>query len=215
MAGFTLTELLTVIAIIGILAAILIPVAGKVRESAYSSRCSTNLRNIHGWLTLYAQEHKSCYPPIFAPSPPAFPKSVSWWQLVQLYANPSVPIPLAGETDPAVNPWYCPAAEKTFPEPVRRVYPMNAYGTPQSTPIRPLLSSQPARTLLVADGKHNSGGDSLLYFRDSTAISAEKPAAVLDPRHNGKINGLFLDGHVVPFALTDPQLETWIINLTR
>ncbi len=43
--AFTLIELLTVIAIIGILAAILIPVVGKVRDSARASKCVSNLRS--------------------------------------------------------------------------------------------------------------------------------------------------------------------------
>ncbi|MEZ0218082.1 MAG: type II secretion system protein, partial [Rariglobus sp.] len=38
--AFTLIELLTVIAIIGVLAAILIPTVGRVRESAKSSTCT-------------------------------------------------------------------------------------------------------------------------------------------------------------------------------
>lgn len=44
--AFTLIELLTVIAIIGILAAILIPVVGAVRESARNAQCVSNLRQI-------------------------------------------------------------------------------------------------------------------------------------------------------------------------
>lgn len=44
--AFTLIELLTVIAIIGILASILIPVVGKVRESAHKVKCASNVRQI-------------------------------------------------------------------------------------------------------------------------------------------------------------------------
>jgi len=46
LSAFTLIELLTVIAIIGILAAILIPVVGAVRESARTANCVSNLRQI-------------------------------------------------------------------------------------------------------------------------------------------------------------------------
>jgi general secretion pathway protein G len=42
--AFTLIELLTVIAIIGILAAILIPVVGRVRDSARNVQCISNIR---------------------------------------------------------------------------------------------------------------------------------------------------------------------------
>ncbi len=45
-SAFTLIELLTVIAIIGILAAILIPVVSAVRDSARSAQCQSNLRQI-------------------------------------------------------------------------------------------------------------------------------------------------------------------------
>lgn len=44
--GFTLVELLTVIAIIGILATILIPAVGGVRKSASMTKSSSNLRQI-------------------------------------------------------------------------------------------------------------------------------------------------------------------------
>ncbi len=43
-SAFTLIELLTVIAIIGILAAILIPVLGAVRDAARASQCTNNIR---------------------------------------------------------------------------------------------------------------------------------------------------------------------------
>jgi len=61
--AFTLIELLTVIAIIGILAAILIPVVGRVRESARASKCVSNLRQMGQGIHMYAAEHGGNAPP--------------------------------------------------------------------------------------------------------------------------------------------------------
>ncbi|MCS7209894.1 MAG: DUF1559 domain-containing protein [Fimbriimonadales bacterium] len=61
--GFTLVELLTVIAIIAILAAIIFPVAGTVRENARKSRCSSNLNQIYVALQAYKDDYRA-YPPV-------------------------------------------------------------------------------------------------------------------------------------------------------
>ncbi|MDB4474831.1 prepilin-type N-terminal cleavage/methylation domain-containing protein, partial [Opitutaceae bacterium] len=45
-AGFSLIELLTVIAILGILAAIIIPTVGKARETAQRAVDANNLREL-------------------------------------------------------------------------------------------------------------------------------------------------------------------------
>ncbi|EIQ00599.1 prepilin-type N-terminal cleavage/methylation domain-containing protein [Opitutaceae bacterium TAV1] len=56
--AFTLVELLTVIAIIGVLAAIIIPTVGKVRRTADKTRALSNLRQVAAGLLLYANDNK-------------------------------------------------------------------------------------------------------------------------------------------------------------
>lgn len=59
---FTLIELLTVIAIIGILAAIVIPTVGSVREKAQRAVDANNLREIAKAAMIYASDNKDRLP---------------------------------------------------------------------------------------------------------------------------------------------------------
>ncbi|MDR1282682.1 MAG: DUF1559 domain-containing protein [Opitutaceae bacterium] len=65
-AAFTLIELLTVIAIIGILAAIILPTVGKVRESAKTAQCASNLRQIAAAAQLYAGDNRDFLVPTYS-----------------------------------------------------------------------------------------------------------------------------------------------------
>jgi prepilin-type N-terminal cleavage/methylation domain-containing protein/prepilin-type processing-associated H-X9-DG protein len=55
--GFTLIEILVVLAIIAVLTAILLPVLSTVREKGRSAVCQSNLRQIGTAITLYTQDY--------------------------------------------------------------------------------------------------------------------------------------------------------------
>ena len=61
-AGFTLLELLTVIATIGVLAAILLPALARAREAARRASCMSNLSQLSMAFWLYAEEHDRAFP---------------------------------------------------------------------------------------------------------------------------------------------------------
>ena len=60
-ARFTLIELLTVVAILVILIAMLLPVLGRAREAARTSACSANQRQIGLMFQMYASDHDNYF----------------------------------------------------------------------------------------------------------------------------------------------------------
>jgi prepilin-type N-terminal cleavage/methylation domain-containing protein len=62
--GMTLVELLTVIAIIAVLTAILMPVIGSVRESGRQAQCISNMHKIGIAVSAYRNDNSGEFPPM-------------------------------------------------------------------------------------------------------------------------------------------------------
>lgn len=215
--GFTLVELLTVIAIVGILSAIIIPVVGKVRASAQSSSCQSNLRQIWVATNLYATEHK--FFPFSTSS-----TGVNWRQALRPYMDAGEATYADEKNSSAV---VCPSRliEPSASDYLRATYSChprlmgnpNLPGNPGS--VRPSSVTRPAQIILYGDATQQSHGGSHGQFwsvsemmSDGSVDAADTPIAVdvttdSDPqgnghiryRHSGSMNAVFVDGHVTSF----------------
>ena len=87
--GFTLVELLTVVAIIAVLAAILFPVFARARENARRASCQSNLKQIGLAAMQYASDYDGCLPPavIIPGFNPGDLKTQSYVDLLQPYVK--------------------------------------------------------------------------------------------------------------------------------
>ncbi|MFQ3611686.1 MAG: type II secretion system protein [Fimbriimonadales bacterium] len=61
--GFSLIELLVIVAIIAILVALLFPVLNTARRQSYASVCLSNLRQLNSAVLLYLNDHSEMFPP--------------------------------------------------------------------------------------------------------------------------------------------------------
>lgn len=215
--GFTLVELLTVIAIIVVLAAILIPVVGRVRENARTTHCARNLSGIGTAFQLYAADNKGLYPALrtqnsYKGEAGTNPTGKNWQEELSPYQSREVGdlSSLKAESDSYV---FCPEFVTRYrndPKWNSETSTSAGYGMNPNLGVsgnnvykyrfKAALIAQPARTVLV--------GDSGNYNLDVTSAWSPNTARLGgygsgDPvRHAGKANYLYADGHV---TLLDPD----------
>ena len=188
--GFTLVEILIVLTIIGILAAILLPVFNRARSSAYTATCASNLRQIGTAMRLYVNDSGGYYPD---PSFYGFGGKCSWPDRIYSYLR-SPDIFVCPEADDLVYQSGCALVEinDEVTSPSKGGYDMtDLRNAPNQSTIR--LSEQrlrrPANTILVFDGT----GYSLSPLPADTVQSII--TAGIPQRHNDGTNALFADGH--------------------
>lgn len=218
--AFTLVELLTVIAIIGVLAGILIPVVRHAREQSRQAACTANIRQYGVAASLYAQEHKGRLPyPLnntIAGSSPInnwagllYPyvtgagEATSWNHIRQMLAPDSVGCPSNDPTESGPSqPWFS--------------YKMNYYlgenlGGTTGVLGRPVQTiNNPAKVVFLADGRVPGQGANpeFWYATVASATSGTNGSRALGYPHQGRANLFFVDGHVGTITPDEAQ-ERW------
>ncbi len=195
--SFTLTEMLVVIAVIGILAGLLLPTLHHSKEYAYTTTCINNLKQWGDALHVYAADHGDFLPPEGWANPKLPSHFVNGWyvQLPQVLRIP----PLYGmpwRTDSNIYPhnsvWICPSNPRRSNGYELFHYCLNEYVDGTGANDQPTTLSavpRPSDVVYLFDSKNEPAIGSWTFVHTNL--------------HTGGANFLFLDSHVVRLKAAD------------
>ena len=217
--GFTLVELLVVLAVIGILASLLIPGLAKSRSKAHATSCASNHRQLGIAFHLYLADHVDRYP-TSAPRSDlgAQPEDWLWWQVKAGEVTMRDPrqgslMRYLGQYDP--RHLRCPADRNAE---VRQMLWQKNPGTEQyfysysinghsELGVASYISRDRSVVLLNAASSIRNPSGKILLAEEKGAANDGPGSAVIDDgrwqplgypltsRHSGKANVTFADGH--------------------
>ena len=204
--AFTLIELLIVVAIIAILAAILFPVFARARENARKTACLSNLKQLSTAWLMYAQDYdeKVCPSYYYADG---YNEEHAWDFI--LYWGGSMDSNPARSTVGLMGPYtkngQINACPSFYGEPFGRPYTGYAYNASYiggddfaGIPAAHLAAiADPAGTVVFSEGGWGNPVMAQNYLR-----APSDPlfmAGKIHYRHNGAANVAYADGHVKSF----------------
>jgi len=229
--AFTLIELLTVIAVIGVLAAILIPTVGRARQSAYQAEAIANLREIHSAISMYVVNNNNQYPRSQTLKPEGATGSDwdydggFWFNTIAPYLEEgrrfnrqlvrtkgpwpqSIPFASPFITDKELHGWGGAGIDIGYNG---HLFPRKVAG---SARVRAVNIENPSRALLAVDAMNPNNGVGAWSVGSAGAFQPGRIAF----RNNGQANVLFVDGSVTQITredLDDPVFVKLLSGVNR
>jgi len=204
--GFTLVEMLVVLAIIGVLAGILLPVLGSAREAARTATCSSNLKQIYLGSQMYLRDSNGIYPNL-SYGGSAFSGSTycGWARPLYPYVRSTAAFECPNAENGAFDASCPPNSEDGGPR-WDGSYDLNVLRTGTRPYIMESHVAQPSKVALFLDGSGgmlNPYGPSVRTDPEGSfdnryewGIVDARNLALTERGHNGGLNICFADGHV-------------------
>lgn len=220
--AFTLIELLVVISIIAVLAALLLPVLGKVQENANATKCASNLRQVGVAISGYAADNDGRLPGPLTISQypvlgvPGAQDDHSLYKFLAKYLSLNDTPGLTTAQQERGNLLICPSYQRVKPLLTAPVYVLNPrkivdldkppFGDPEA-------SKPPVSKAMLSSWVDNEAGgtetpvdltrtwaikdaDQLAFAGTSAAPPPDLTVMALKPVHGEIRNALFYDWHV-------------------
>jgi prepilin-type N-terminal cleavage/methylation domain-containing protein/prepilin-type processing-associated H-X9-DG protein len=193
--GFSLVELLVVIAVIAILAGILVPVLARARRSAQRQSCLSNVRQVGLAMRMYVDDYDGGFPiGAYLEGASPYTWNVSWHNELTQYLRDR-------------NVLLCPLAPRRSG--YRISYGCNARVSSWRSAALDAQVLDSSRTVYATEKEDE---DWPAYPPSTRTEQYYKP---LVPRHDGYLSVLFCDGHVrpLPVGQAEGANAVWQIEL--